>query len=669
MIAFKTVGVVGAGTMGAALAQKFIQEGFKVILVDRSMEFVEKGTSNIKAMLNQGIERKVFSPEQVSTFLSRLTGSDKLADLKSCDIVIEAIFENFEAKTQLFKELNDIVNPRCIMATNTSSYSITELSEVVKDPSRFIGLHFFYHAAKNRLVEIIPGDKTSKETYDAVRYFTVLAGKDAIDSKDVYGFVVNRFFVPWLNESARLYEDGIGSIARIDKVGKEVLGIGMGPFELMNATGVPVAFHAEKTLEVFGSLYKIAGALEIQAKSGKQWPYHKEDELTLTEDPKLENKIRERMLGVVFLICCQILDEKVCTATDLNKGARIGLKWRKGPVEMMNKLGEAEVKRLIEGVCKLYHVNMPQSVGMKYWKTEAVQYIKKGDTAVITFNQPENLNAINEGMIKQLAEAFDAADNDKEIKTIFITGSGKAFMAGADIKFFVKNIQSHTIGNIESFTQYGQEVFDRIDKSKKKVVAIINGLALGGGMELALCADTILASPGATMAFPETGIGIYPGLGGTQRTIKKVGKALSKYLIYSGKMLTARDGYDIGLIDTIITPSEMMEILNGTKEIPQKSPKALDGKWKAIEEFFSKNSLNKILNKEYDNYNLPAEETEKLQKTINYKAPVAIRIADKLIEEEKGCKSELTHLKEIFSTSDALLGLSNIGKKVSFEGK
>ena len=120
------------------------------------------------------------------------------------------------------------------------------------NPERFIGLHFFYHAAKNRLVEIIPGEKTTSETLQAARLFSVLAGKDAIDCTDTYGFAVNRFFVPWLNESVKLLQEGIATKSEIDAVCMKVFGIGMGPFALMNATGVPIAYHAEKTLEVFG---------------------------------------------------------------------------------------------------------------------------------------------------------------------------------------------------------------------------------------------------------------------------------------------------------------------------------------------------------------------------------------------------------------------------------
>jgi len=269
MIRIKTVGVVGAGTMGSALAQKFAQEGFNVILADREMRFVEKGIEGIKKTLNEGVERKLFTPEQVETYLGNIKGTENLNDLSSCDVIIEAIFEDFNAKQDLYKNISGIVSEETIIATNTSSFSVNELAKAVAKPERFIGMHYFYHAAKNRLVEIIPGEETSEETYKAMKIFAVQSGKDAITTKDRYGFAVNRFFVPWLNEAVRLFEENIADIAVIDGVCMKLFGIGMGPFALMNATGVPIAYHAQKTLEVFGDFYKVADLLKEQAVSGK----------------------------------------------------------------------------------------------------------------------------------------------------------------------------------------------------------------------------------------------------------------------------------------------------------------------------------------------------------------------------------------------------------------
>ncbi len=233
----------------------------------------------------------------------------------------------------------------------------------------------------------------------------------------------------------------------------------------------------------------------------------------------------------------------------------------------------------------------------------------------------------------------------------------------------LKNMKGGTICEIERFTETGQEIFERIDRSEKKVVAVVNGLTLGGGLELALCADRILALPNAQFAFPETGIGIYPGLGGTQRSVRKIGKGLSKYLIHTGKMIDARQAEEMGLVDKVITVSEMFELLNDEIPLPDIKPHTLNAKWEAIEKIFTTNSLDKIQEKDVIAEYLGPVEEERIVRSLWRKAPVAIRLADKLIDEARGCHSELEHLREVFSTTDAMLGLSSIGKEVHFQGK
>ena len=669
MKAIKTVGVIGAGTMGSALAQKFAQEGFNVILADREMKFVEKGLGNIEEILNQGVERKIFTKENVENILSRITGVEKLEILASCEFIIEAIFEDLNAKKDLFKNLCQLVDANTILATNTSSFSVNELSKSVTYPERFIGMHYFFHAAKNRLVEIIPGEKTSKEVYEMMKMFSVKSGKDAITTKDSYGFAINRFFVPWLNEAVRILEDNVADTGTIDFVCKRLFGIGMGPFALMNATGVPIAYHAQKTLEVFGNYYKTTELLSKQAESKQEWEINDIDSNLLVAK-EIEKEIRNRMLGCVFFVCSQILEEKVCSATELNRGSRIGLKWRKGPIDLMNKYGEEEVIRLVKLLTDKYSEKIPSSIMKENWFIDYVEMEIKNKIAVIKIARPEDMNALNEKIMSQLYNKFKEAEENKNIDTIIIHGLGKAFVAGADIKFFVQNIKNNSISKIENFTKFGQKVFKEIDESTKTIVAIINGLALGGGLELALCADIIWALPNALLAYPETGIGIYPGLGGTQRTAEKIGKGLSKYLIYTGKMINAENALQIGLVNDIISLDKFFDYTEGKEKIPEKTKSLieLNEKWLSTQDFFNINNIINIINGNVKFGSLAEDEAIKLNKTIEQKAPLALKTAEQLIDAAEGCESELKKLNYIFSTNDALLGLSSIGKKVEFTG-
>jgi len=661
-----TIGIVGAGTMGSAIAQKFAQEGFTVYLNDREQKYIDKGVTGIREVLEQGVERRIFTQEKVEAIISNIIGTTRQEDLKVCDLIIEAIFEDFEVKSDLFKSLDKFVSSETILATNTSSFSVTELAGSISHPERFIGLHYFYHAAKNRLVEIIPGEKTSDETYKAIQMFCVQSGKDAITTKDAYGFAVNRFFVPWLNESCKLLEEGVGTIAEIDTICMKTFGIGMGPFALMNATGVPISLHSQRTLEHFGPSYEVSSRLEEQVASGNDWDLSGMDKVEINSE-KIKT-VSDRMLGCTFFVCSQILAEEVCTAVDLNRGAKIGLRWRNGPVDLMQRFGESEVKRLVNDFVSLYNEKTPEGIAVKNWKMDFVTLETNGSRAIITMSRPEDMNALNEEVMAQLDDKFSQVEARPDIDTIILTGSGKAFVAGADIKFFVKNIRSNTIDKIVNFTKYGQEVFNKIDVSSKKVVAVLNGLTLGGGMELALCADVILAIPKTKMAFPETGIGIYPGLGGTQRTASRVGKGLAKYLVLSGQMLGTSQALEIGLIDGIIQLSEMFDIISGEKQVPEVASVKLSDKWKAIESLYGMNNYKAIISGDYTNGSLEREAVSKLAKKMSFNAPVAMDLAEKLINEAKGPSSEIEKLIEIFTTNDALLGLTSIGKRVEYSG-
>jgi len=666
MKTIKTVGVAGAGTMGSALAQKFAMEGFEVILLDTNIDFVNKGLQKVKDSLNEGIEKKIFTPEKADKILSQIHGTAELSDFIKAELVIEAIFENFDAKAELFTKLDAVLPKDTIIATNTSSFSVTELAKKVSHPERFIGVHYFYHAAKNRLVEIIPGEYTSSGTFKAMEVFSVQSGKDAITCKDAHGFVVNRFFVPWLNESVRLLEDGIASTGDIDAVCMKTLSIGMGPFALMNATGVPVAYHAEKTLEHYGKLYEVSNSLKLLAERNGNWTVDPADITAIKAET--QKIINERLLGVIFFVCSELLDEKVCSPVEINRGARIGLAWRKGPIDLMKRFGADKVKNMVKEIAERYGEDIPKSIGNEYWDLELVNLQKNGGNAIITINRPEDMNALNQSVVNQIEDKFNQANSDPAIKTIFITGSGKAFVAGADIKFFIDNIKSNSIDKIVKFTEYCQSVYDKIDNSGKKVVAVLNGLTLGGGLELAICADVILALPNAVLAYPETGIGIYPGLGGTQRTQKKIGKELTKYLVFTGDMLNANDAQKIGLVDKVIKIDEMFALFEGSKPLPEvtKIPVS-DEKYLSIQHFFSQYVFGET-NYKTDN-ELTAKLYEKLLGRIKYKAPLAVKTAEKLINEAKGCTSELEYLTHIFSSEDALLGLSSIGKKVEYRGK
>ncbi len=677
----KKIGIIGAGHMGNGIAQKTAQEGLFVVMVDIKDEFVERGMNTIRSTLEEGVKRQILQPEQVEEIMGRIVGTTDLKDVADCDLVIEAVFEDMDVKNELFANLDRICQEKTILATNTSTFSVDELSQSTNRADRFVGLHFFYHPAKNRLLEIIPGSRTSAETLKASQKYSKLSGKIDLLAKDAPGFVVNRYFTPLNNEAFRVYEEGIANIPTIDHAAKELLGVGMGPFLIVNVTGVPLALHTQVVLhERLGIFYKPAAILVKQGESDLDWPMEGD-----VEEEKVA-VVCDRLMGSIFYNASSLLEEGVTDMLGANIGAKVGLRWRKGPFELMNEVGIDRAYDLVAKILEPYpDLKIPdvltnQKAKGEPWDIRYVKYDQDGHIGRIRISRPEASNALNGMVVKQLDETFREAEADPQTKAIVLEGAGKTFVAGADIKFFVDCIKEDRLSDNYAFTSYGQEVLNRIDDCKKLVIAKMEGTALGGGLELALAADVIVATPKAVMGFPETGIGIYPGLGGTQRTPRYIGKELAKYLIFTGRIISAKDALAIGLVDYVFAPDEIdqriEEMIVKETLTPRKGhdESKLTDPWNKIKSLFADENINDWLSGKYRNSDDPL--TAKTAMIIDKKAPLALKFTNQIVDAgfskplKEGLKEELAHLYEIFSTKDALIGLTNVGKKdISFEGR
>ncbi len=660
------VGVIGAGTMGSAIAQHFCMKNLNVILVDVNSESLNRGRKSIEDSLSEAVQRRIMTEDEKKNCIDRINFTDKYENLTNCQYVVEAVFEDFNVKKSVFSKIEENVSSDCVIASNTSSFPITELGKDLKHQERFLGIHYFYHAAKNKLVEIIPGKETSADFTHFLNNFYFYYDKLPIIVKDVPGFAVNRFFVPWLNEAVRLLEEGSGTTASIDKIACEIFNVGMGPFALMNATGVPIAMHAAQTLaDAFGPFYAPAQKLKEQVETGKLWEI-KEGNGNTSEDI-----VKDRLIGATLGVAAQMVSEGVTTATDADLGARIGLRWPMGPFEMMNNIGIEEIVSAVKSVFTKWDLPVPE-IFTDVDKKAGFQceYVRKhiiGSTAIIEFNRPDSMNALNEAVMSQLAESFDSADSENNIDKIIFFGRGKAFVAGADIKFFVDNIDKKQIDQIYKFTDFGQKVLLKISGSKKDTIAFIDGLALGGGLELALACKYRVGTGRTTVAFPETGIGIYPGLGGTQRTPRLIGKGPAKFLVATGRMINAEKALAMGLIDAIIERVEGIEEISKI-EIPQR--KDIDNSSLPENEFesFSGTLDDDLFQK--DIY-------KKYEKQLKSKAPLALKKAMELIDEgenlklEDALQLELNSLDWIFNTKDAREGLGSVlsRKKPAYTGQ
>jgi 3-hydroxybutyryl-CoA dehydrogenase len=237
----KTIGVLGAGVMGNGIAQVCSMAGYNVIMRDIEDRFVEGGIKNIDKFLAKSVEKGKMAAEAKNEIMGRIKGTTKMEDLKDVDYVVEVVLEVMDVKKKVFKELDEITRPDVILASNTSSMSLTEMATAVKRPDKVVGLHFFNPVPLMRLVEVIRGMRTSDETVAVSMDLAKKLGKEAVEVKmDIPGFLVNRLMVPHFVEAIQLFEKGIASKEDIDKAAKLGLNYPMGPFELMDLTGLDI---------------------------------------------------------------------------------------------------------------------------------------------------------------------------------------------------------------------------------------------------------------------------------------------------------------------------------------------------------------------------------------------------------------------------------------------
>ena len=242
------VGVVGCGLMGSGIAQVVAAAGFETTVREVNAELVEKGLKGIEKNLNRLVEKGTITDAAKGQIRSRLKGTTSIDDLKSCDVIVEAIIEQLPAKRELFSALDKICPASTIFASNTSSLTITEIATATKRPQRFVGLHFFNPVPVMKLVEVVRTIATDPAVYEEMVAFGVKLGKTAVRANDSTGFIVNRLLVPYLLDAIRALEEGVGSIEDIDNSMKLGCGHPMGPLTLLDFVGLDTTYYISQIM-------------------------------------------------------------------------------------------------------------------------------------------------------------------------------------------------------------------------------------------------------------------------------------------------------------------------------------------------------------------------------------------------------------------------------------
>jgi 3-hydroxybutyryl-CoA dehydrogenase len=267
----KKIGVLGTGTMGAGIIQVLAQNGFEVVLRARRQTSVDKGIATVEKNLDRLVAKEKITLEEKAVVMSRIQGSTDISIIKDADLVIEAATEDMEAKKALFLELDELCKPETIIATNTSSLSITEIAAATNRADKVIGMHFFNPVPMMKLVEIIQGLATSEETKNAIVQLTEQLGKTAVQVEEAPGFVVNRILVPMINEAIGILADGVAKAEDIDEAMKLGANHPMGPLALGDLIGLDVCLAIMDVLysEFADSKYRPHPLLKKMVRAGK----------------------------------------------------------------------------------------------------------------------------------------------------------------------------------------------------------------------------------------------------------------------------------------------------------------------------------------------------------------------------------------------------------------
>ena len=365
--AVNLIGIVGAGAMGSGIAQIASQAGHDVVLFDLSQEALTSSSFKLQKVMNRLIEKGKVTSDEAIAIQERIVRTTMVTSLKDCDLIIEAVVEDLEVKKRVFKSIEEIASKEAIIASNTSSLSITSLASFCAHPERVVGLHFFNPAPLMPLVEIIPALQTNR---DLPKHLTDLMrkwGKSPVIAKDTPGFIVNRVARPFYGEALRILDEGIADVSTIDSAMRQS-GFRMGPFQLMDLIGHDVNYSV--TESVFKSFYydprympsitqlKLVEAGWLGRKSGRGfYNYNEENEAAVVPgqlDPNVQVEISERIISMLINEAADAVYLGVASAEDVDTAMLKGVNYPKGLLVWAEEMGLQKVVRIIDALRDTY---------------------------------------------------------------------------------------------------------------------------------------------------------------------------------------------------------------------------------------------------------------------------------------------------------------------------
>jgi enoyl-CoA hydratase/3-hydroxyacyl-CoA dehydrogenase len=596
--------VVGAGTMGGQIAQTIAAAGIPVVLKDIDQALVQAGldeAANVtRGQVGKLVEKGKLSAEQgeaqVAEILGRIDGTTSYERFGDVDFVVEAVPERMDIKQAVFAELDAATPGHAILASNTSSLSITEIGEATLRPANVVGFHYFYPASIMPLIEIVEGEETSAETTSAAVTFAQAIRKQPITCAEVPGFVVNRILNSGIAEVWREQEEKKLSIKAIDEGVGAAGVVPVGPYYLVNLLGLDTVLHvAEHLVESYGeerfyvpkSMQKLVANGKLGAKTGNDGFYDPQGQPNVSGDNEPDVAELVELLSLKTLIeACLVLEEGVATHRDIDFGmmAGAGLDPRRGLMppfmkadaegldsilERMENAAERHgerftpptiLRRLVaqgrlgqksgQGFYAYPQPDAEQPAGVEVIKLET-----RADGVAIAWLANGQMNSISPQVVEDLQKVWSHVKGAGVHALVIASSNPFLYSAGADIKAFTTMDESSGRELIDT----AHALFRELEADGIVTIAAVNGLAFGGGCELSMACDVRIAARSAIFGQPEIKLGIIPGFGGTQRLPRLVGvnKALEMNLV--GDPILAEEAFELGLANRVVEDHELLD--------------------------------------------------------------------------------------------------------------
>ena len=589
--------VLGGGTMGGEIAQTIAAADIPVVVKDIKQEFVdaaiEKARAVTKGQLDKLVEKEKLTQEAADARLDQvmglITGTTDYSGFGDVDIVIEAVPEKMEIKKAVYRELDEATPGHAILASNTSSLSITEMGRETLRPGKVVGFHFFFPASVMPLVEIISGEDTSRETVTSAFNFAQRIRKQPITCEEVPGFVVNRILNSGVGEIFREQEEKGLSIKKIDEAIAGANVAPMGPFFLIDMLGLDTVLHvAEYLNESYGDRFYVPKGMQKLVADGKLGAKSGGDGFYSNGEPNIEGEaepnaeeLADLLMLKSFAEACKVLEEGVCTVREIDLGmmAGAGLDPRRGLfppfwkadlegldtiLEKLERYEESHGERFAPPTI-LKRLVAQGRLGLKsgqgfyaYPQVEGegtVKLEKRGEVAIAWLANPP-MNAISPQVIEDLGKVWNQVKADDDLQAMVVYSSlPVVFSAGADIKAFTSMDEAAGAELINN----GHSLLRELSQNRKSTVAAVNAIAFGGGCELAMACDFRVVAESAVFGQPEINLGIIPGFGGTQRLPRLVGQSKALEMNLTGDAVLAPEARFHGLADDLVPDEELLE--------------------------------------------------------------------------------------------------------------